>query len=618
MTKLCWYLPCLGLFLFGNGPAPGHDPIRNKTPHDLDLLPRNTISVVHVRSGDLWKRLGPLGVTDRLAQADIQRDEHAERVWGFPLTAVERVTIVATNEERPLPQFMPLFIQQLNRPLDQAKVRQALLKPSPVFQTVGGMLPAGPGEKVPPAPPPPPPPPKAEVKEKQIKGRTMLVLEEPNGSRALCFLSERMFVFGDPAGIQAALEAAEEPDTSAFAVECRKLAQQNSFLCAFHFDRFPREWRQNMSRNIPLASVVLEAQTGFLTVAANKGVEVTAVATFAEETTASSGRKAVSDSLTLLRAVLPMALQELAHTMVEDPDAPAHSYALLKSLGADLQQAQIELTGTTVKASLRHTCDDRFLAGLVGDLLPLITELGPRPTATTFRTVGGMLPAGGGRVAPVPDPPVRPEKAESMRKIAKAFEKYREAQGHYPPPALYGKDGTPLLSWRVLLLPYLGEQKLYEQFKLDEPWYSKHNRPLLGKMPRVYGSMFQLQTAEPLVGRTDFRMILGPGAAYEGKEGIQPKDLTDGAGQTLLVVENVRFGGEVAWTRPEGYRFGTEWPLPRLVYGAGGHEQGFYALFGDGQVRFVKDTVSSTTFRAMITRNGGEKLSEEVLGKIVK
>ena len=55
-----------------------------------------------------------------------------------------------------------------------------------------------------------------------------------------------------------------------------------------------------------------------------------------------------------------------------------------------------------------------------------------------------------------------------------------------PPPAIYSKDGKPLLSWRVAVLPYIEQGPLYNQFKLDEPWDSAHNKKLLALMPKLY------------------------------------------------------------------------------------------------------------------------------------
>jgi hypothetical protein len=48
--------------------------------------------------------------------------------------------------------------------------------------------------------------------------------------------------------------------------------------------------------------------------------------------------------------------------------------------------------------------------------------------------------------------------------------------------------GEPLLSWRVAVLPQLGEEDVYRQFKLDEPWDGPHNRALLSRMPKVYAA----------------------------------------------------------------------------------------------------------------------------------
>ncbi len=42
------------------------------------------------------------------------------------------------------------------------------------------------------------------------------------------------------------------------------------------------------------------------------------------------------------------------------------------------------------------------------------------------------------------------------------------------------------LSWRVHILPFIGEPQLYSEFKLEEAWDSPHNKKLLEKMPKIY------------------------------------------------------------------------------------------------------------------------------------
>lgn len=62
---------------------------------------------------------------------------------------------------------------------------------------------------------------------------------------------------------------------------------------------------------------------------------------------------------------------------------------------------------------------------------------------------------------------------------------YYQANKKFP-TNIVSADGTPLLSWRISLLPLLGQEELYRQFKFDEPWDSPANKSLLEKMPGVF------------------------------------------------------------------------------------------------------------------------------------
>src|SRR5262245_56693586 len=89
--------------------------------------------------------------------------------------------------------------------------------------------------------------------------------------------------------------------------------------------------------------------------------------------------------------------------------------------------------------------------------------------------------------AVVPASPQRAGVANNLKQIGVAMHTYHDKHRSFPAAAIYGKDGKALLSWRVALLPYLGLEALYKEFKLDEPWDSAHNKRLLEKMPAVYG-----------------------------------------------------------------------------------------------------------------------------------
>src|SRR5262249_48305784 len=81
----------------------------------------------------------------------------------------------------------------------------------------------------------------------------------------------------------------------------------------------------------------------------------------------------------------------------------------------------------------------------------------------------------------------RAASVENLKQIGLAMHNSHAAGGPLPADVV-GKNGKVLLSWRVLILPYIEQEALYKKFKLDEPWDSKHNIKLLGDMPKVFAS----------------------------------------------------------------------------------------------------------------------------------
>jgi hypothetical protein len=180
---------------------------------------------------------------------------------------------------------------------------------------------------------------------------------------------------------------------------------------------------------------------------------------------------------------------------------------------------------------------------------------------------------------------------------------YHDTYRRLPPAAVCGPDGKPLLSWRVLILPFIEQDALYKGFKLDEPWDSPHNIQLVTKMPRIYAPYKGEPSGD---GMTYFQAFVGPSAAFEGTTGLKFSDFTDGTSNTFLIVEA---WDPVPWTKPEDLIYDPDGPLPRL----GGiiRDGSFRAAFADGSVHNIRNGTSEETIRALITRNGNEKILED-------
>jgi hypothetical protein len=192
----------------------------------------------------------------------------------------------------------------------------------------------------------------------------------------------------------------------------------------------------------------------------------------------------------------------------------------------------------------------------------------------------------------------------NLKMLGIAMHNYADAHGKFPGPATYDKDGKPLLSWRVALLPYVEENSLYQEFHQDEPWDGEHNKKLLERMPKVY--------ACPVAGRaqpntTLYQVIVGPGAAFEeNKEMRLPGDFPDGTAVTILIAEGAK---AVSWTKPEDIAFSPDGPLPEL---GGAFPDRPMVAMADAATRVVnKKQLSPQTFRAAITRNAGDLLGSD-------
>jgi hypothetical protein len=181
---------------------------------------------------------------------------------------------------------------------------------------------------------------------------------------------------------------------------------------------------------------------------------------------------------------------------------------------------------------------------------------------------------------------------------------YNDTHKHFPPPAVYGNNGKPLLSWRVALLPYLGEQELYKQFKLDEPWDSAHNKKFLDKMPKVFAPL-----GKGKEGHTRYQVFTGAGTIFEGNQGIELGDIRDGTANTILIVEAAE---EVPWTKPADLPIEEGKKLPKL---GGLFEGGFHAAMADGSVHFLRGDINPRLLRFLILRNDGKKVDLNELGR---
>ena len=193
-------------------------------------------------------------------------------------------------------------------------------------------------------------------------------------------------------------------------------------------------------------------------------------------------------------------------------------------------------------------------------------------------------------------------KRKKLTGVCDALAAYEAAFKGFPVkayPSYFDDNGKLFLSWRVHLLQFV-DQPLFGQFKLDEPWDSPHNLPLLNKMPELYRDPLSENDNET---KTCIVTFTGPGTMYPTNEGPKRSSMKDGS-NTLIFV-SVSREKAVPWTKPEDLVFDSNAPIACL--GRLDNDMIFCAT-PNGEVFALRSSIPTELFKAMVTPAGGENV----------
>jgi hypothetical protein len=198
----------------------------------------------------------------------------------------------------------------------------------------------------------------------------------------------------------------------------------------------------------------------------------------------------------------------------------------------------------------------------------------------------------------------RMQASNHLKQLSLAMQNYHDEYQCFPPAVVTDAAGKPLYSGRVLLLAFLEEQSLFDQFNKDEPWNSPANRPLTSQALRYFTDPSASKAQIP--GQTDFLFVTGNGTALEplpyGKSrGLS--SISDGTSNTLYIVEVKNSG--INWAEPRDLDISQPISLP-----AGNHPNVNLGAFFDGHTQAIPKTASPQQIRAMATRSGGEVIED--------
>jgi Protein of unknown function (DUF1559) len=186
----------------------------------------------------------------------------------------------------------------------------------------------------------------------------------------------------------------------------------------------------------------------------------------------------------------------------------------------------------------------------------------------------------------------------NLHELSLALHTYHDTNNHFPTAVVMGPDGKTPHSWRVELLPYLNLKRLYNQYRIDEPWDSPHNKLILRNMPDVFRSPHD----DPKSTNSGYYVFVGPGTVFEPNKEIRIGDVVDGTSNTLMIIEAKQ---GIPWTKPEDIPFNPKKPAPEFKPFVAGEAP--FALV-DGSVRWLDLKKHKTQLNSLIIRNTGKPI----------
>ncbi len=200
----------------------------------------------------------------------------------------------------------------------------------------------------------------------------------------------------------------------------------------------------------------------------------------------------------------------------------------------------------------------------------------------------------------------------NLKQVGLAFHNYHDVFDNLPAAVSFANENDePLLSWRIAVLNYLEQPFLYDEFELDEPWDSDHNKTLLEDMPEVFESP---GVTKP--GMTTLMMFTGPGTPNAGlgrpeeegstkRLGLRFRDFTDGLSNTVVAVYAAP-DKAVPWTKPVDLVIDPKDPLACVGEIP---EGGLQVLVMDGSVQTLPADVAADLFKNLVQHNDGNPVT---------
>lgn len=191
--------------------------------------------------------------------------------------------------------------------------------------------------------------------------------------------------------------------------------------------------------------------------------------------------------------------------------------------------------------------------------------------------------------------------SNNLKQIGIGLHNYHDTHKSFPLRHSTLADGTPGLSWRVSVLPFVESLPLYKQFRLDEAWDSPHNVVLSSERPDFYACP---SAKRRLKSESDYYAIGGPDSCLPDGNAVTLGGILDGTSNTIMVVESHTFNA--TWSEPRDLDPTTmSWKINQPSAPSSGHSGGAVVMFADGSTRFLTEKTDPEVLKQLANRRDG-------------
>lgn len=529
---------------------------------DLALVPADAAGFVHVRLADLWKNDIFSGLRKTWERAGEKALAALDQQFVPAPSSLDRATVfVLFDEQKKGPQVFGVLA--FSKPFVPVQVAQTYL-------------------------------PKAE--KKVVAGKTVYV-DEDKGIE-VSFPDNRHVLIGQEGTLEGYFTrppAKDGPMAGAL-----KLAATRPVVAAANIAALPIP--PGALKDIPEEiRPLLKAELLLVALDLGDKGKLEVRASYKDAAAAGDAEKAVRALVTLGRTELARNKKELEDKLY-DPNikSPRPAGDLPEALGTVFALGTIGRIDDLLadpKLIARNGKDLVFNANMPAEMLAASSGF-------AAIAIGLLLPA----VQKVREAASRATSQNNLKQISLAILNYEAAYGTLPAD-ITDKNGKPILSWRVAILPFIEQDNIYKAMKMDEPWDSANNKEFSkSKIKTFMSPSSAILEDKDGYGVTSYKGAAGPDCVFEpGKKKLRIVDITDGTSNTISLLEA---GDPIPWAKPGDFNFDPKKPLPKLD--SVGKPGLCNVAMCDGSVRALNlKSVSEQTIKAALTKSGGEVLGKD-------